>query len=502
MNITYNTLKPAFKFLPVSCFFLLAALLSPPLRAQYLNIGSNFIQIYADSSTSKFGIGTAATYTPADATLTFNFDVPWSSTITPMVNGVATDFANAILTSPMVAVGSGLGAYLESTGSLSNGVLLTAHYEIVNNPVTGNLPDTAMLKFTYTNTGSASVIVGLRVMIDTEVNSNDGADISINNGISTVATDTLYLKNNNAIPPEWWDYDSPPPSTPNLIGHGAVYNNPNDLPATEPDAYEIALWPTVYGTAVWAPGTPGASISDSAVVFWWTGTGDDNPGTIPLSPAQSITFITYYGLSQLALLTTPTITPTVLTATPTPSPTPTPSITPTPTMTLSPTITITPTITLTPTITQTFTSTSTPTSTASFTPTNTSTSTFSPTITQTDTITLTPTITNTPTITLTPTVTVTPTITPFGLHLWPNPYDPKYAFNGTLNVYEAPAGSSLCIYTVSGELVASKLVNDNNWIYWDGRNRFGVPVSAGIYFYIIKTGSAVLMQGTLLVLRN
>jgi len=97
---------------------------------------------------------------------------------------------------------------------------------------------------------------------------------------------------------------------------------------------------------------------------------------------------------------------------------------------------------------------------------------------------------------------MTPTNTPVGLHLWPNPYDPRFAVNGTLKVYQAPPGSDLSIYTVSGELVKTSMVDGNGWILWDGRNRYGIPVSGGIYYYVVQSGNNNLLTGTLLIVRN
>jgi hypothetical protein len=180
------------------------------------------------------------------------------------------------------------------------------------------------------------------------------------------------------------------------------------------------------------------------------------------------------------------------------------ALTPTPSATMTTTATLagTATPTVTPTSSATSTLTATPSATGTPTVTSTATITSTPTITPTPTITSTPTITPTSTVTSTPTVTPTPTATPPGLHLWPNPYDPGYAYNGTLKVYQAPPGSKLSVYTVSGELVSSKEVNNEGWILWDGRNRFGVPVAAGIYFYAVKSGDQVLLEGPLLLKRE
>ena len=47
--------------------------------------------------------------------------------------------------------------------------------------------------------------------------------------------------------------------------------------------------------------------------------------------------------------------------------------------------------------------------------------------------------------------------------------------------------------------------DDNGLIQWDGRNKFGVNVAGGIYYYIVTTGGTTgtpLLNGTLLVIRN
>jgi hypothetical protein len=129
--------------------------------------------------------------------------------------------------------------------------------------------------------------------------------------------------------------------------------------------------------------------------------------------------------------------------------------------------------------------TNTPTPTPSFTPTNTPT----------------PTVTLTPTNTSTPTISPTPTATPPGLHVWPIPFDPKFAVGGTLKAYQVPVGYSLYIYTVSGELVLDPLTPDNTGlITWNGRNKNGVVVSTGTYYYVIRNGSSTLLAGKILVL--
>jgi hypothetical protein len=182
--------------------------------------------------------------------------------------------------------------------------------------------------------------------------------------------------------------------------------------------------------------------------------------------------------------------------------------TPTNTPTNSPTPIATNTPTLTPTNTPTNTATNTPTNTATNTPVNTNTATNTPTNSPTATITNTPIPTNTPTVT--PTFTFSPTPIPT-LAVWPNPFNPKYAVCNVLKAGPLPFGATMDIYTVSGELVRhleqggtfSCLLPSNGYIYWDGRNTPSIPVSTGIYIYVIKSNaSAVLLSGKILLVRS
>lgn len=164
------------------------------------------------------------------------------------------------------------------------------------------------------------------------------------------------------------------------------------------------------------------------------------------------------------------------------------------TLTLSSCTSTTPTST--PTNTNTFTVTSTPTitPTGTVTPPPTSTPTYTPTL--------------TPTITNTPLATPTPTPTPVGLNVWPNPFDPLYAWPGNgvgfFRAYMVPSGATMSIYTISGELVI-KLGEDPDYpgyIDWNGKNNKGLPASSGIYFYVIQNNNSTLLSGKVLVLRD
>jgi hypothetical protein len=65
------------------------------------------------------------------------------------------------------------------------------------------------------------------------------------------------------------------------------------------------------------------------------------------------------------------------------------------------------------------------------------------------------------------------------------------------------ANTSVDFYTVSGELVRHLSSQSSGNIYWDGTNKFYMPVSTGIYIYIVKNDAgAVILSGKVLLVRN
>jgi hypothetical protein len=169
-----------------------------------------------------------------------------------------------------------------------------------------------------------------------------------------------------------------------------------------------------------------------------------------------------------------------LMVTSTQSPTPSNTTTPTRTFTLTPTGTYSPTLTTTytATVTSTFTSTVT--------------ATCTPTITITGTSTITP----TPTISPTPTITASPMCE---IRVWPDPYKPSEAVGGTFKVGCLPEGAKVRFFTLTGEHVNDAGEIQQNVAPWDGRNKNGVPVSTGIYYYVVEKDGQVIKKGKFLV---
>jgi len=512
---------------PAAFIVLIGLLLSVPGASRGdIYVESSYILTIANTSLQDIIIGTSSSYTPAYASLLYHVNsteyTMGSSHIVLNVDGTAYDLQGSYtVASAMTASGSGLGAYIQGSKIMGK-VTFLSRYEIVNNVETGTRADMMKLMYVATNRDTSSHQVGCRVELDTEVNGNDGTNVSVDNGFSVVSTSSsawTWKKENGDMPSGWWDYDVPPPGTATLVGRGVLAGNVYGDAATPPDVFEVANWSTVNDAAQWTLSTS-APVTDSAVVIWWTGTGSESGLNQLLAPGEAVTWIAYYGLNQGVLQATPTPTPTP-TVTDTPTITLSPTITDTPTITLTPTITETPTETLTPTETWTPTETSTPTETPTetatetptstptetltptwtFTPTETATPTSTPTPSSTPTVTLTPTITKTPTET--PTVTASPTRTPTAtptplLYVWPIPFNPKTAVGGVMKASVAPVGSTMSLFTVSGEKV-NTLQEEGGMIRWDGRNAQGQMVADGTYYYVVKNVGKVYASGKVIV---
>jgi sugar lactone lactonase YvrE len=106
-----------------------------------------------------------------------------------------------------------------------------------------------------------------------------------------------------------------------------------------------------------------------------------------------------------------------------------------------------------------------------------------------------------PTMTYTPPATDTPTATPTPAcetRVWPDPFNPKYAVGGVLQISCVPPGGTVSFFTLSGERV-NQIQEVNGMVQWDGRNSSGILVSTGIYFYAIQQGEKAVQTGKFLV---
>jgi hypothetical protein len=139
------------------------------------------------------------------------------------------------------------------------------------------------------------------------------------------------------------------------------------------------------------------------------------------------------------------------------------------------------------------------TATSTVSPTFTITPTFAP---PTATATLPPAAAGTATATPTPTSTFTFTPGPEGaeIRVYPNPFNPGKAFGGTLKMENVPLGADVKVFTVSGELVRT-FAGTGQRLTWDGTNRAGEPVVAGVYIYLVKNPDGSSAAGKIFLFR-
>jgi hypothetical protein len=64
-----------------------------------------------------------------------------------------------------------------------------------------------------------------------------------------------------------------------------------------------------------------------------------------------------------------------------------------------------------------------------------------------------------------------------------------------------PVGSTLTIYSLSGEKVFGASENAYR-VEWDGRTPQGAQAGSGIYYYVVRLGKQVLLDGTLLIIHS
>jgi hypothetical protein len=144
--------------------------------------------------------------------------------------------------------------------------------QIVSNSQTGE-EDVVRISYTITNTGTASHTAGMRVMLDTEINYNDGAPFRVP-GVGIISKEREFTGTN--VPDTFQAFfavdDSDKVAAATLKSSGA----------TAPDRLILGRWPGLRSTRYDYMIDPNASItSDSAYAVYW------NPAT--LAPGESRT---------------------------------------------------------------------------------------------------------------------------------------------------------------------------------------------------------------------
>jgi hypothetical protein len=236
-------------------------------------------------SDGRFNIGAFPDETTCGATVG-SWDImyrwpysPWSSFSTVRVDGSDNVYGSSGV---QIEAPTDVNATTNRSKWQMGDIEATQALEIVFNNQTGET-DVAKITYTVRNTGSVPHDVGIRTMIDTELNYNDGAPFRVP-GVGAITTEMEFV---GASVPDtfqvFFDLTDAAHVAAGTLKSGG---------ATPPERFVIARWPGIYGTTWDYTTTPGSSITaDSAYAAYWNPAG--------LNPGESRTYVTYYGLAEV-----------------------------------------------------------------------------------------------------------------------------------------------------------------------------------------------------------
>ncbi|CAK0773980.1 exported hypothetical protein [Gammaproteobacteria bacterium] len=147
----------------------------------------------------------------------------------------------------------------------------------------GNL-DTLKISYRLTNRGSSNHSAGVRILLDTMLGQNDGAPFRV----PAVGEVTYERELIGSSVPMYWEAFEDLTNPSSLKARGTLVEN-----GSLPDRLVFAYWRHAYGSQWDYAIDPSVLVTgDSSVMMYW------NP--ITLSPGQSVTRTTYYGLSDVS----------------------------------------------------------------------------------------------------------------------------------------------------------------------------------------------------------
>jgi len=201
------------------------------------------------------------------------------------------DGADAILGQEAAVTAGPTDSGDTDTTTFADGTVTTTQtLSLVTNPQTGQA-DAVRIAYKVSNGDAVSHDIGVRAMLDTDVDDNDGAPYRVP-GIGAVTTEQDL--SGSAVPDTFQVFqdlsDTSHLASATLRG----------ADATPPDRLVVAAWPSIYGTPWDYTTTAGQPITgDSAYATYW------NPQA--LAPGSSRTYVTYYGLANVTVDLTPPI---------------------------------------------------------------------------------------------------------------------------------------------------------------------------------------------------
>lgn len=271
--------------------------------AEPLTISNEFVGIRVNpgpQEAGRFAVDTTggdpSRTSDDDQVLIYGSRDPWTSYTTIWLDGRAVVFGGP--TSRRAGRGAPVGEMVTPprvegetvVSAVRVGELEVSQELSLARSLTTRVRDAARIAYTVTNRGQAEHQVGLRVVLDTMLGSNDGAPLRA--GEKAIATATQLTGDD--IPDYWQAFDSL--ARPGVISQGTL-RGPGLNP---PDRLEMVDWGTLADHPWEFPFPTGADFTrqgeeeqDTAVALYW------DPQ--PLRPGESRTYATLYGVGGVTL---------------------------------------------------------------------------------------------------------------------------------------------------------------------------------------------------------
>jgi uncharacterized repeat protein (TIGR01451 family) len=238
----------------------------------------------ASGSVGRFNLGAFPDATGGRGANSWNLMYRWPGTPTTSFTSLRIDGADSRYgtNGTLVEAPTDINATTNRSKWRIGEIEITQTIQIATNSQT-NEQDVAKISYAVTNTGTVSHSTGVRMMIDTDINYNDGAPFRIP-GTGLVTTEQEF---SGAAIPDFFQVffnisDNTHVAAATLRGGEA----------TVPDRLVLARWPGIQTTTWDYTVTPGSSItSDSAYALYWNPT--------PLAPNASRTYTTFYGIGDI-----------------------------------------------------------------------------------------------------------------------------------------------------------------------------------------------------------
>ena len=271
-----------------------------------LSIENEFIKVVANNSDAhgRFALettlGNPDTITDDFQDLIYGKPTPWTSYTTLLIDNVPYIFGNP--DSKLERWSNSSFNYINITEQFVSGntIVSIGQYDTINvkqtlsfykNPNT-NLHDSILINYIITNESVTEKSIGLRCLLDTKLGKNDGAPLHI--GHISVSNEIKITQNN--IVDYWQAFDHL--TSPNIIAQGLFQDASNTL--TLPDYLLLANWGNL-AEEPWSPDymkgrsfqRKGETQKDTALAIY--------KKPITISPQQSLTFNTVYGLGGISL---------------------------------------------------------------------------------------------------------------------------------------------------------------------------------------------------------